>query len=270
MGKKIIALDAGHGMNTSGKRITLSGYEPTREWWLNDRIADKVQAELTEKYECTVLRVDDTTGAKDIPMATRVKTANNAGADFYMSIHHNAGVNGGMGGGTVVFYWASVKMRDMAQRLYNFVTDETKLYGNRCERVGKKAFYVIKNTKMPALLIENGFMDSRVDVPIILTKAHAEKTAKGIVAFLVKELSLEPKKGAETGTESVTEASVYYPKYMGAKTTLYSAMKSLGIDPSFKHRKAIAKENGIAGYIGSAKQNTQMYNLLVAGLLVIA
>jgi hypothetical protein len=63
---------------------------------------------------------------------------------------------------------------------------------------------------------------------------------------------------------------VFYPKYKGAKTTLYNAMKSLGIDPSLKHRKAIAKENGIKGYIGSAKQNTQMYNLLVAGLLIIA
>jgi hypothetical protein len=155
----------------------------------------------------------------------------------------------------------------MAQRLYNFVTDETKLYGNRSEQVVKKNFYVIANTKMSALLLENGFMDSRVDVPKIISKEHAEKTAQGIVAFLVKELSLEPKKEAEKGTESATEVSVFYPKYKGAKTTLHNAMKSLGIDPSFKHRKAIAKENGIAGYIGTAKQNTQMYNLLVAGLL---
>lgn len=270
MGKKIIALDAGHGINTLGKRVSLNGYASTREWWLNDRIADLVQSRLTKEYECTVLRVDDTTGNKDISLATRVKTANNAGADMYISIHHNAGIYGGSGGGTTVYYWSSIKMRDMARRLYNFVTDETKLYGNRCEQVIKKAFTVIKDTKMPALLIENGFMDSKTDVPIILSKEHAEKTAEGIVAFLVKELSLEPKKVAEKGTESATEASVYYPKYKGAKTTLYNAMKALGIDPSFKHRKLIAKENNITGYVGSAKQNTQMYNLLVAGLLRIA
>ena len=46
---------------------------------------------------------------------------------------------------------------------------------------------------MPAFLIENGFMDSKTDVPIILTEAHAEKTAKGIVEFLVDTLKLSKK-----------------------------------------------------------------------------
>jgi N-acetylmuramoyl-L-alanine amidase len=268
MGKKIIALDAGHGMNTSGKRVTLRGYEPIREWWMNDRIADMVQADLTKNYECSVLRVDDTTGNKDIPLATRTKSANNAKADMYISIHHNAGIGGGAGGGTEVYYCSSnSKRREQAQRLFNFITDETKLYGNRCEQVIKKGYHVLKKTNMPAFLVENGYMDSIADVPVILSESHARKTANGIVAFLVKELSLEPKKVAEKGTQSVVVTSVYYPKYKGVKTTLHNAMQSLGIDASYKNRKAIAKANGITAYSGSAKQNTQMYNLLVAGLL---
>jgi hypothetical protein len=45
-------------------------------------------------------------------------------------------------------------------------------------------------------------------------------------------------------------------------------MASLGIDNSYAFRKKIAVANGIGKpYIGSATQNTQMYNLLVAGLL---
>ena len=103
----IIALDAGHGMNTSGKRCLKSiDKNQTREWYLNDRIMDRVQ-ELLGGYECTVLRVDDTTGAKDISLAARVSAANNAKADMYISMHHNAGINGGVGGGTMVFYYSS-------------------------------------------------------------------------------------------------------------------------------------------------------------------
>ena len=44
-------------------------------------------------------------------------------------------------------------------------------------------------------------------------------------------------------------------------------MKSLGLDPGYAHRKLIAEANNIAGYVGTAAQNTQMYNLLVTGIL---
>lgn len=263
---KIIALDAGHGRYTAGKRITLDGYSATPEWVLNDRIMDMVQTELTAKYDVKILRVDDTTGQKDIPRKTRTNAANNANADVYVSMHHNAGIDGGVGGGTVVFYYSSnIKRRDQAQKLYNYITDETRLYGNRSQQVIKKAYDVLKNTKMPAFLIENGFMDSKTDVPIILSEQHAKKTTIGLIAFIVEQFSLEPLKVSEIDNNKATE--VYYPRYTGAKTTLSNAMNSLGLDASYSHRKLIAKANNISGYVGTAAQNTQMYNLLVAGLL---
>ena len=77
---KIIAIDAGHGRNTAGKRVTLKGYPDTREWTLNDRIADKLE-QMLSNYECKVVRVDDTTGANDISLANRVGKANSAKAD---------------------------------------------------------------------------------------------------------------------------------------------------------------------------------------------
>lgn len=61
--------------------------------------------------------------------------------------------------------------------------------------------------------------------------------------------------------------AIYYARYSGAKTTLYNALKSLGIDASFSHRKLIAIANGMTDYKGTAEQNTKMYNLLCAGLL---
>ena len=194
---KIIALDAGHGLTTAGKEITLNGYPKTKEWFLNDRISDRVE-ELLSNYECKVVRVGDTTGEKDISLAQRVKTANNVGATVYVSVHHDSGVNGGPGGGTTVYWYSGSSARaEQAQRLYDAVVSKTKLVGNRCSKVIKKGFYVIKNTTMPAFLIENGFMDSTTDVPIILSPEHAEKTAQGILNFLVKEYSLERKRAVE-------------------------------------------------------------------------
>ena len=199
---KIIAIDAGHGRNTAGKRVTLKGYPDTREWTLNDRIADLLEKLLAD-YDCKVVRVDDTTGANDISLANRVGKANSAKADIYISIHHNAGIKGGSGGGTVVYYYSSdSKRKSQAQKLYNFITDETRLYGNRSMQVIKNAFYVLKNTRMPAFLIENGFMDSTTDVPIILSESHAEKTAEGLRAFIVQELGLAKKKATEKPTEA--------------------------------------------------------------------
>lgn len=207
--KPIIALDAGHGINTAGKRC-LKSIDPaqTREWYLNSRIASRVQ-ELLKAYDCTVMRVDDVTGKKNIALADRVKLANDAKADFYMSIHHNAGINGGSGGGTVVFYYSNAEMRAKAQGLYNAVVGRTGLVGNRSSKVTVGNLYVIRYTKMPALLLENGFMDSTVDTPIVLTASHAEKTAQGIIEYLVSELSLckAQKENAPLSTNGSTSST---------------------------------------------------------------
>ena len=199
-----IAIDAGHGKYTSGKRC-MKTLDPnqTREWWLNDRIADRLESLLTA-YDCEVLRVDDTTGLTDVSLKNRVKKANNWGADVYISAHHNAGILGKLlgwrskkAGGTVVYYYSSNTARKkQAQALYDAVVGLTGLVGDRSRKVIKKGFYVIKNTNMPAFLLENGFMDSHTDVPIILSDAHANKTAQGLLNFLKSEFKLKKLAGA--------------------------------------------------------------------------
>ncbi len=272
LSEKVIALDAGHGMGTAGKRC-LKSIDPnqTREWFLNDRIADMVEAELAA-YFCRVVRAGDTTGARDVPRSSRVKTANTAKADIYISIHHNAGINGGNGGGVTVHYYASGKAdrKAKAQRLYTAVVGKNHLAGNRSQKVvPSSGLYVLKHTSMPALLLENGFMDSQVDTPIILTREHAEKTAQGITAFLVDELQLARRvdKPVEDVTDKVVHLGTYYRAYTGKPTTLSAALTSLGINSTYTFRKQIAAANDIRGYVGTAAQNTEMYNLLRAGLL---
>lgn len=198
-----ICIDAGHGLFTSGKRCKKS-LDPneTREWKLNSRIADKLGA-LLAAYNCEVLRVDDTTGKTDTSLANRCAKANSWGADVYISIHHNAGIKGGSGGGTVVYYYSSKAERNkQAQALYNAVVGLTGLTGNRSSKVIKKAFYVVKRTNAPAFLIENGFMDSSTDVPIILSEAHADKTARGLLNFLIGTFGLKEKSGSAASPEA--------------------------------------------------------------------
>ena len=79
-----LALNAGHGLNTAGKRC-MKALDPneTREWTLNNRIADKIESLLAAYNGIEILRIDDTTGATDIALATRTTKANNWGADFY-------------------------------------------------------------------------------------------------------------------------------------------------------------------------------------------
>jgi len=189
-----VVIDAGHGANTSGRRcLKKLDSNQTKEWTLNDRIADKLER-LLVSYNCEVLRTDDTTGAKDVALAARVKAANDWNADVFISIHHDAGIHGGAGGGTTVFYYSSDEERkEQAKALYNAVIAQTGLKGNRSTPVKNKNFYVIKNTSMPAFLIENGFMDSSTDVPVIISDAHAEKTAKGLLNFLIGEFGLTKK-----------------------------------------------------------------------------
>ena len=276
MATKIIALSAGHGFYTPGKRC-MKALDPneTREWVLNDRIMDLVEEKL-KKYDCKVLRLDDTTGVKDIKRSVRVKAANQAKADIYLSMHHNAVINGGTGGGTVVFYYPTGDGLAVATQLYRSIVSKTELYGNRAVAVADgKHLEVINSTSMPAYLVENGFMDSRVDVPVILSKEHAEKTAEGVVEFLVEHLLLEDKetdKGGENvsgkDAEDAASSALYFPACSKKHTSIVVALNSIGADNSFAYRKKLAKVNGISGYLGTAAQNIQMLNLLKAGLLL--
>lgn len=60
----------------------------------------------------------------------------------------------------------------------------------------------------------------------------------------------------------------YFKKYNGTTTSIVNALKGIGENSTFTYRSKIAKANGIKGYIGTAKQNTTMLNLLKQGKLI--
>ena len=72
-----------------------------------------------------------------------------------------------------------------------------------------------------------------------------------------------------TSSGIVQSTTAYYPRYTGTSGSIVAALNAVGVNSSFANRKAIAKENGITGYIGSAKQNIQMLALLKSGKLKI-
>lgn len=182
-----LALNAGHGYNTAGKRC-LKTIDPneTREYTLNKRICDKIQTALKEYDGIEVLRIDD---GSELSISTRAIKANNFDADFYLAIHHNAGINGGNGGGTEAYVYLKVdeKTKQWQSEIYNSVIASTGLKGNRSQPLRQADLGECRETKMPAVLVECGFMDSTSDTPIILTDEFAAKFANACVDVIAKQ-----------------------------------------------------------------------------------
>lgn len=190
-----LALGAGHYLGTPGKRC-LKSIDPneTKEWVLNDRICDYVEGLLAFYEGVEICRMDDTTGQHDVPLENRKQMSSEFGADIYLSVHHNAGISGGAGGGTMVFHYNTSVNKAQAQRIYDAIVNRTGLRGNRSTPVANgNHLYECYAPTMASYIIENGFMDSTTDTPIILTDEHARKTAQGIVDFLVAEYNLVKK-----------------------------------------------------------------------------
>ena len=201
-----ISLSAGHGINTAGKRCDKKlDKNQTREWVLNDRICDKIETKLKAYDGYKLLRVDDTTGKNDIALSKRTKASNNFGADFYLAIHHNAGVKCGSGGGVVAYVYTkpTTKSLEWQKALYNAIIEKTGLKGNRAVPLAKGNLHEVREPKCTAVLLECGFMDSKTDVPIILTDKFADQVATACVDVIVKKGGLTKKK-TETKVETTT------------------------------------------------------------------
>lgn len=248
----LIAIDAGHYLNTPGKRC-LKSIDPgeTREWVLNSRVADKVQGKLFF-YDCKTMRVDDVTGQEEVTLYQRVKAANNANADLYLSIHHNAGINGGSGGGIVVYVCNGVgeDTTRVQKAVYNATVAETGLRGNRSRPLAVSDYYVLVNTKMPAVLGEFGFMDSTTDTPIILTEDYADKLADGIVKALVDLYKLKPVMVGQTEYSLVNGFHDF-----SVPVNIFS------VEAVDAEKMSIGKNTTNAGYFGNYSEKGEKFTL---------
>ena len=202
--KYLIALDDGHGMNTSGKRtppLTEDLYidgklvrkkgEVIKENEFN-RAVVKYLAEALKRCGFDVLLVAPTD--EDTPLATRVSRANNANADAYVSKHYNAlgsiWQTKAKGLVTIIHYNHQSKTKVLAnnvhEELWKLHSDHNCTnYGVRTDTdISGYSLYVLRNTKMPAILTESGFMDNMTEAVDMLDtnfqQADAEATCKGL------------------------------------------------------------------------------------------
>ncbi len=183
---KVILIDAGH--NYDGKDIGARNDElELKEEEITWQIADKLRKRLEKMgYEVVMTREDidssiGNTSALD-SLNARVELAHESLADLYISIHCNT--SGGVGSGVETYCFSKGGYADrLAGLVQENISDETDLYDRG---VKTASFYVIKNTLMPAVLIETGFMDNEHDIEILTSSKGQERIAKAI-ANAVKE-----------------------------------------------------------------------------------
>ena len=227
-----IAYCAGHYLGTPGKRVP-KALDPnqTREWTLNDRVARYFAQAALEYEDVETLRTDDPTGKKEIKIKNRTAAANEWGADFYLDIHHNAAGRVFDGGGVVAFsYPKSAKGKEYRNAIYEAVIAAGKLKGNRSQPLVEKAYDSLKYANAPAVLMEYGFMDSRVDYPIISTEEYAKAVGYATMEGIAKVAGLKKKQ--------VVPAKRYYVQtFFGSKEGAEenaAALKSAGFDAVIK------------------------------------
>ena len=212
---KLVIVDPGHE-NDGGDPGTSATHNGIRyiESNLNLQIAVKLKAELESRgmevymtrYEGSGLISQDSTES----LKKRVALANEKNADFFVSIHHNSFTNTSANGFEVYYSTGTPANltsiarsaitedgRDLTleRSLYSTrsvtekvkvskavateITNEASSKLNMYNRGAKDSnFYVCKNTNMPSILVENGFLTNPTEAVKASSSSHQQKLAQ--------------------------------------------------------------------------------------------
>ena len=146
--KITIVLDPGHGGQDSGA----TGCSGLKEKDVNLTVALHLANLLRSSgFNIIMTRTED----KNITLAERVTLAEKAGADLFISIHANASLNNKYASGTETYYYPNKETSPQSFFLASLVQQEVssalKLPGIG---VKKASFHVLRETHMPAALVE--------------------------------------------------------------------------------------------------------------------
>ncbi|MGG1673335.1 N-acetylmuramoyl-L-alanine amidase [Paenibacillus sp. NRS-1783] len=188
-------IDAGHGGKDPG--ATSNGLQ---EKGIVLKVANGIKAHLEAEYEGVQVLLSR---SNDIFLELRDRTnkANASGADLLVSIHCNAG--GGKGGFESFRYTAasqgSIKLQDELHRAVM-----SRIGG--IDR-GKKAanLHMVRESKMPAVLTENLFVDVAADADRLKQVSVIDSIVEGHVEGIANYLGL---KKIEKGEEQMEKAKV--------------------------------------------------------------
>jgi N-acetylmuramoyl-L-alanine amidase len=183
----LICLDFGHGGNKSGAVYNLEGdhyidikYKTIEEEDINVVIGSLVFTILSSYgYAVVPTRALDI----DVSLKQRCMTANSMKADYFISIHANANLDAKVSGTEVYYNPSSIENKLMANYINN---SNKKEFPNQHHRIIEGNFYVLNNTKMPAILIETGFMSNKEELQSLTNPEIQYRIAKSIVDGLIE------------------------------------------------------------------------------------
>ena len=175
-----VAIDPGHGGRDPGA-IGIGGL---REKDVVSSIAYEVAAILEQSGVRVILtRADD----REIDLDPRVQIAERAGANLFVSIHANAislerpDVNG-----LETYYYQT------GNRLAQVIHQSILRALNMPDRGVRQArFYVIRNTSMPAVLVETGFVTGAQDAQNFNNPAWRQQMSQAIAAGIMQYVQQE-------------------------------------------------------------------------------
>jgi len=186
-----IYLDPGHGGSDTG-----STGKGLQEKDIVLDIAKRIRSILTNDYEDVSIKMSRTSDVF-ISLNQRTNEANAWGADYYLSIHCNA--FNGSAQGYEDYIHSSLSDSSKTAAYQNILHEEITKVNQLRDRGQKKAnFHVLRESTMPALLTENGFIDNNHDAALMKDAAWRQKVAQGHVNGLAKAFNLK-RKSKDTG-----------------------------------------------------------------------
>ena len=145
-------LDFGHGGKDSGA----IGPTKLKESDIALKIGMMVKEKLENAFEKVITTRDND---KYYSLDYRTKKANNENSDYFISIHLNSASNTSAKGCEVWLYDENSKLQTLANNLCNNLATKMNT-PSRGVKYSKK-LAVLKNSKMPALLIEIDFISNK-------------------------------------------------------------------------------------------------------------
>lgn len=176
-GKYLITIDAGHGGSDTG---AISSIDKTKEKDLTISIAEQLNDKLKQNgYNTEMVRTDDVY----VDLKERANIANNNGSNIFVSIHINSATASASGIETL-YYPSNGEYaygRDN-KTLANIIQEELIKETNAIDRKIKERpnLVVLKYTKMPAVLIECGFLSNSNEVKLLNSPEYQEKLVNAI------------------------------------------------------------------------------------------
>lgn len=166
------AIDIGHNCGSDSGAVAIGN-----ENKLNRDVGDRLIELLEERGHKTIMVTPKTAPTPGVSLRKRVNKANQSGADAYVSIHFNCFSSQKAKGSEVFAYRPNTQGASMAQSVLN----EILKLGFTNRGVKYKGFYVVKNTSMPAILVECCFVSNPGDMQKLDTNKMAVAIANGLV-----------------------------------------------------------------------------------------